>query len=211
MISVLTEGSAYDHIVACCSLRDIDQACGLFIQNLEGISWKYFLLVVGRNISQCYWQALHSWPSVSSDLNLPVVFTVSPVCVSCKIAIDPFISWLKWWNSLQISTLGVNGYIKLIGSVVDSRQSTTPWRSNECHYVLILFKRLVIRVAQWGSPDQWCCPCTDKWLPLLKRPFLLIWISGFCKTLCSKSIPSLMLAKTSKEDSCCLLPQSVWT
>lgn len=66
-ISTLTECLCM--IRACCCLG-IDRACGLFISSLEGISWKYSLLVVGWNLSRCYWQLPHCWPSDSSELNL---------------------------------------------------------------------------------------------------------------------------------------------
>ena len=87
-----------------------------------------------------------------------------------KFSADKYIS-AEWTGDLK-------------GSVVDSRQSTAPWRSNERHYGVILFWLLVIRTGRWSSPDQACCPLTDKWLPLLKCPILLIWISGIIsKTL----------------------------
>lgn len=99
-----------------------------------------------------------------------------------------------------------SGYIKLIGSVVDSRQSTAPSRSNERHYALNLLKFLVIREAQWGSPDQLCCPCTDKWLPLFKGPAPHL-DKQLNQRNTLKTIPSLMF----EAGHSCLHPESIWT
>lgn len=52
-----------------------------------------------------------------------------------------------------------------------------------------------IREAQWGCPEQLCCPCADKWLPLFKGPAPhLDKQRNQQNTL--KKIPSLMFAQS---------------
>lgn len=142
---------AYDH-----SMLLLEDRIGMrtIILNLEYISWKYSLLFkVFHAIVDSFSTARHVTSGASRS-----------ACHfrrgSCKMLIVRFITLVELWNILD----------KTHRLIVDSRQSTTPSRSNECHYELNRRKFFLIRAALWGSPDQLSCPCTDKWLPLLIGP-----------------------------------------
>lgn len=162
MISTLTESLCM--IIACCCLGT-EQACCLLLLLLFWI-WRIFHGNIlnyswGEYLSRYYWQLLDSRPSDSSSFNVSVVFTVRAMCAYCKIIIIQFIRLVEWCYTYI--------FMKPIGSVVDSRQLPHRDQMGAIMHWISFLKFFVIREAQWGSPDQLCCPCTDKWFPLFKK------------------------------------------
>lgn len=58
------------------------------------------------------------------------VFFSQGLCKCCKMVIVPIYLIFRMVKFSADKSIWVNGCIKLTGSVVDSRQSTAPWRSN---------------------------------------------------------------------------------
>lgn len=161
-------------------------ACGLLLWIWKVLRGNILCWSWGENLSRYYWQLLLGEPSDSSGFSRS-----GTCCACCKIIIVHSITSAGWRNTR--------------GAELTVDSPAAPSRSNECHYAPNQLKFLVIREAQWGSPEQLCCPGTDKKLPLLKGPTPHL-DKRHNKQNTFVTIPSLMC----EAGPSCLHPESIW-
>jgi len=180
MISALTESLCM--ITAHCCSRT-KKACSLlfwiwriFHGNILCLSWVTAFCAVIDNFST----KSQATPPACHFNDLPVC-----VCAYCKIIIVQFITLAK-----KISWI-----YKTERSSSWHQTVHRPTETDGVNKISSSFS--VIRGSAWGCPDRLCCPCTDKWLPLLKGPTPhLDKQRNQQNTL--KHIPSLMIAEALK-------------
>lgn len=134
----------------------------------------------------------HAFYFSESGENFMEIFPASCGVKSLHAAIDNFSTgsqvtppaWLLHlakWKLANLSFIGITILWIFVSeravAVSASVQSLHPDQVGR-HYAPNPLKFIAIRKAEWGFPERRCCPCSDKWLPPLKRVPLLIWKSS---------------------------------